>query len=117
APPPSSSQFSLASSRPASQLLESQSQSAAPESQEIEETQAEGISSQRLQVFQQALGQLIDSPLFANDAADLYPLMEAVNARLPAREEQFGEQEAEQALVELNDANKIMYSGGIIYKI
>ncbi|KAG9664194.1 DNA replication licensing factor mcm3, partial [Aureobasidium melanogenum] len=117
APPPSSSQFSLASSRPASQLLESQSQSAAPESQEIEETQEEGISSQRLQVFQQALGQLIDSPLFANDAADLYPLMEAVNARLPAREEQFGEQEAEQALVELNDANKIMYSGGIIYKI
>ncbi|CAD0092378.1 unnamed protein product [Aureobasidium mustum] len=117
APPPSSSQFSLASSRPASQLLESQSQSAAPESQEIEETQEEGISSQRLQVFQQALGQLIDSPLFANDAADLYPLMEAVNARLPAREEQFGEQEAEQALVALNDANKIMYSGGIIYKI
>ncbi|KAG9943715.1 DNA replication licensing factor mcm3, partial [Aureobasidium melanogenum] len=117
APPPSSSQFSLASSRPASQLLESQSQSAAPESQEIEETQEEGISSQRLQVFQQALGQLIDSPLFANDAADLYPLMEAVNARLPAREAQFGEQEAEQALVELNDANKIMYSGGIIYKI
>lgn len=117
APPPSSSQFSLASSRPASQLLESQSQSAAPESQEIEETQEEGISSQRLQVFQQALGQLIDSPLFANDAADLYPLMEAVNARLPASEAQFGEQEAEQALVELNDANKIMYSGGIIYKI
>ncbi|KAG9765629.1 DNA replication licensing factor mcm3, partial [Aureobasidium melanogenum] len=117
APPPSSSQFSLASSRPASQLLESQSQSAAPESQEIEETQEEGISSQRLQVFQQALGQLIDSALFANDAADLYPLMEAVNARLPAREAHFGEQEAEQALVELNDANKIMYSGGIIYKI
>ncbi|KAH0148807.1 DNA replication licensing factor mcm3, partial [Aureobasidium melanogenum] len=86
APPPSSSQFSLASSRPASQLLESQSQSAAPESHEIEETQEEGISSERLQVFQQALGQLIDSPLFANDAADLYPLMEAVNARLPARE-------------------------------
>ncbi|KAG9708082.1 DNA replication licensing factor mcm3, partial [Aureobasidium melanogenum] len=117
APPPSSSQFSLASSRPASQLLESKSQSAAPESQEIEETQEESISSQRLQVFQQALGQLIDSPLFANDAADLYPLMEAVNARLPAREAQFGEQEAEQALVELNDANKIMYSGGVIYKI
>ncbi|KAH0334434.1 DNA replication licensing factor mcm3, partial [Aureobasidium melanogenum] len=117
APPPSSSQFSLASSRPASQLLESQSQSAAPETQEIEGTQEEGISSQRLQVFQQALGQLIDSPLFANDAADLYPLMEAVNARLPGREAQFGEQEAEQALVELNDANKIMYSGGIIYKI
>ncbi|KAK5999465.1 hypothetical protein QM012_005466 [Aureobasidium pullulans] len=117
APPPSSSQFSLASSRPASQLLDSQSQSTAPESQEIEETQEEGISSQRLQVFQQALGQLIDGPLFANDASDMYPLMEAVNAKLPAREAQFGEQEAEQALVELNDANKIMYSGGIIYKI
>ena len=118
-PPPSSSQFSLASSRPASHLLDSQSQSAAPESQEIEETQEEeqGISAQRLQVFQQALGQLIDGPLFANDAADVEPLVEAVNARVSSREEMFSAQEAEQALVELNDANKIMFSGGVVYKI
>ncbi|KAI4855590.1 DNA replication licensing factor mcm3 [Aureobasidium sp. EXF-8846] len=121
-PPPSSSQFSLASSRPASQLLDSQSQSAAPESQEIEEAQEEeeeeqGISPQRVQVFQQALGQLIDGPLFANDAADVEPLVEAVNARISSREEQFSKAEAERALVELNDANKIMFSGGVVYKI
>ncbi|KAH0284080.1 DNA replication licensing factor mcm3 [Aureobasidium namibiae CBS 147.97] len=118
-PPPSSSQFSLASSRPASQLLDSQSQSAAPESQEIEETQEEEpeITAQRLQVFQQALGQLIDGPLFANDAADVEPLVEAVNARIASREEQFSAGEAEKALVELNDANKIMYTSGVVYKI
>jgi DNA replication licensing factor MCM3 len=120
-PPPSSSQFSLASSRPASQLLDSQSQSAGPESQEIEETQEEeeeqGISPQRVQVFQQALGQLIDGPLFANDAADVEPLVEAVNARVSSREEQFSKAEAERALVELNDANKIMFSSGVVYKI
>ena len=75
------------------------------------------MSAQRLQVFQQALGQLIDGPLFANDAADVEPLVEAVNARISSGEEQFSAREAEKALVELNDANKIMYSGGVVYKI
>lgn len=114
--PPTSSQFSLASSRPASQLLDSQSQSAPDTAEEIPESQ-QGISAQRLQVFQQALGQLIDGPLFANDAADVEPLVAAVNARLRQGEEAFGEQEAQEALTELNEANKIMFSGGIVYKI
>ncbi|KAF1345462.1 DNA replication licensing factor mcm3 [Delphinella strobiligena] len=120
--PASSSQFSMASSQPASQLLRSQT-----EQQESRETgdgvagsEMEGtqpISGPRLQAFQTALGQLIDGPLFANDAADAEPLIAAVNARLRSGEAHFESGEAEKALEELNDKNKIMYSGGIIYKI
>ncbi|KAF2864607.1 DNA replication licensing factor MCM3 [Massariosphaeria phaeospora] len=73
----------------------------------------------RLQVFQAALGQLIDTALFANDAADVEPLVATVNGRLgggPGRQP-FGEAEAEKALEALSERNKIMYSGGIVYKI
>jgi DNA replication licensing factor MCM3 len=31
--------------------------------------------------------------------------------------EVFGDEEAEAALVELNERNKIMFSGGIVYKL
>ncbi|THV92104.1 DNA replication licensing factor mcm3 [Aureobasidium pullulans] len=116
APPPSSSQFSLASSRPASQLLDSQSQSAAPETQGAEE-ESKGVTEERVAVFQNALGKLLDGPLFADDAADMEPLIAAVNARLGRGVEVFGDEEAEAALVELNERNKIMFSGGIVYKL
>ncbi|THZ01342.1 DNA replication licensing factor mcm3 [Aureobasidium pullulans] len=115
APPPSSSQFSLASSRPASQLLDSQSQSAAPETQGAEGSK--GVTEERVAVFQNALGKLLDGPLFADDAADMEPLIAAVNARLGRGVEVFGDEEAEAALVELNERNKIMFSGGIVYKL
>ncbi|KAL1305278.1 hypothetical protein AAFC00_002186 [Neodothiora populina] len=116
--PPSSSQFSMASSQPASQLLRSQSeQEESQATNDGEEAAQQPISGARLQVFQTALGQLIDGPLFANDAADVEPLVAAVNARLRGGEEHFDKDEAEQALEELNDKNKIMYSGGIVYKI
>lgn len=109
------SQFSLASSQPASQLLEDDSQEQpAPED---EEPAPEPISSQRLQVFQTALGQLIDGPMFVNDAVDAEPLFAAVNARLRANEVEFGDEEGKKALVELDARNKIMYAGGIVYKI
>jgi DNA replication licensing factor MCM3 len=70
-------------------------------------------------VFQTALGQLIDGPLFANDAADVEPLVAAVNARLGGGNgrEAFEGAEAEKALEALSERNKIMYSGGIVYKI
>ncbi|THX11174.1 DNA replication licensing factor mcm3 [Aureobasidium pullulans] len=116
APPPSSSQFSLASSRPASQLLDSQSQSAAPETQGAEE-ESKGVTEERVAVFQNALGKLLDGPLFADDAADMEPLIAAVNAGLGRGVEVFGDEEAEAALVELNERNKIMFSGGIVYKL
>ncbi|THY08948.1 DNA replication licensing factor mcm3 [Aureobasidium pullulans] len=116
APPPSSSQVSLASSRPASQLLDSQSQSAAPETQGAEE-ESKSVTEERVAVFQNALGKLLDGPLFADDAADMEPLIAAVNARLGRGVEVFGDEEAEAALVELNERNKIMFSGGIVYKL
>jgi DNA replication licensing factor MCM3 len=107
-----SSQVSAASSRPASQLPPTQTDSQGADSQD-------GITPQRLQVFQTALGQLIDGQLFANDAADVEPLVAAINARLGsgAGRQAFGEEEAEAALEKLSERNKIMYSGGIVYKI
>ncbi|QIX00689.1 hypothetical protein AMS68_006206 [Peltaster fructicola] len=106
------SQVSMASSQPASQLLNEESQDNGSTAEE-----APAISSQRVQVFQSALGQMIDGPLFANDAADVEPLIAAVNARLPSREDKFDDDEAMQALEVLNEQNKIMFSGGIVYKI
>ncbi|KAJ4351073.1 MCM DNA helicase complex subunit [Ascochyta clinopodiicola] len=104
-----SSQVSAASSRPESQLPPTQT-----ESQESQD-----LTPARLQVFQTALGQLIDGPLFANDAADVEPLVAAVNARLGsgAGKQAFDTDEAEKALETLSERNKIMYSGGIVYKI
>jgi DNA replication licensing factor MCM3 len=109
------SQASMASSQPASQLLQdsSQSQSQPPQSSSDPMT----ISPARLQVFQTALGQLIDGPLFANDAADVEPLVAAVNARLARGDKKFGGQEANAALEELNDRNKVMLSQGVVYKL
>jgi DNA replication licensing factor MCM3 len=106
----SSSQVSAASSRPASQL---------PATQTDSQDSQPGITAPRLQLFQTALGQLIDGPLFANDAADVEPLVAAVNARIGSGRgrEQFGEEEAESALQELARGNKIMYSEGIVFKL
>ena len=105
----SSSQVSAASSRPESQLPPTQTES----------QDSQDITPARLQVFQTALGQLIDGPLFANDAADVEPLVAAVNARLGSGSgrEAFDSDEAEKALEALSERNKIMYSGGIVYKI
>ncbi|THY70924.1 DNA replication licensing factor mcm3 [Aureobasidium pullulans] len=114
APPPSSSQFSLASSRPASQLLDSQSQSAAPETQEEDLT----LSEARQDMFERALGNLIDTDLFKDDAADVDALLVAVNAELVKNgQEAFDSKEANVALTEMNETNKIMFSGGIVYKL
>ncbi|KAK5135633.1 MCM DNA helicase complex subunit [Meristemomyces frigidus] len=119
------SQVSMASSQPASQLLQDDSQtqeeptqpntaSASPAPSEAENPP---ISAQRVQVFQTALGQLIDGPLFANDAADVEPLVAAVNSRVARGEGAFGQEEALRALEELNERNRIMFSGGIVYKL
>ena len=68
-----------------------------------------------MQEFQDALGSLIDGPLFANDAADVEPLVAAINARITS--EQFGDAEASRVLEVLGERNRIMYSGGIVYRI
>jgi DNA replication licensing factor MCM3 len=127
----SSSQFSMASSRPASQLLRDESQSQSQNNGEADADQDDddddeddedseqqpSLTPARFQAFQSALGQLIDGPLFANDAADFAPLVAAVNAKLRSGEVQFGDREAERALEMLNERNRIMFSGGIVYKI
>ncbi|KAJ4353499.1 MCM DNA helicase complex subunit [Didymosphaeria variabile] len=105
----SSSQFSAASSRPASQLPATQTES----------QDSQSITPPRLQIFQNVLGQLIDGPLFANDAADVEPLVAAVNSRLGggSGRQPFEEAEARKALEELSERNKIMFSDDIVYKI
>jgi DNA replication licensing factor MCM3 len=103
----SQSRFSPASSRPASQLLPSSVQD--DDSQATAGArgkQSQGVSNARVQQFQTALGQLIDGPLFANDAADVEPLVAAVNARITGRA--FDEAEAESVLEVLGERNKIM---------
>ena len=106
-----SSQFSVASSQPASQLLPSQTETQ-DDSQAATSAAGAGtaITPARLQVFQTALGQLIDGPLFANDAADVEPLVAAVNARIArgGSREEFGYEEADKALNALSERNKIM---------
>lgn len=109
------SQASMASSQPASQLLQDSSQSQSQPSTSSSDPAT--ISPARLQVFQAALGQLIDGPLFANDAADVEPLVAAVNARLARGDKRFGEREANAALEELNEKNKVMLSQGVVYKL
>jgi DNA replication licensing factor MCM3 len=101
----SQSRFSPASSHPASQLLPSSTQ--ADNSQATTGAVSEEVSARRIQTFQTALGQLIDTPLFANDAADEEPLVAAVNARLSGPEE-FDDDEAKQVLEVLSERNKIM---------
>lgn len=105
----SQSRFSPASSAPASQLLNSSTQD---DSQASSRARAAAPSvtkpsNARVGQFQQALGQLIDGPLFSNDSADVEPLVEAINAKLSASQV-FEQEEAEAVLEVLGERNKIM---------
>lgn len=114
---PSSSQFSAASSLPASQLLESQSQSQS-QGEPQPAVLPSGASPLRLALFQRLLGTLIDGPLFANDAADVEPLVAAINARIKSGEGAwFDMVEAERCLEALGERNFVMWSEGVVYKI
>lgn len=120
----SESQMSVASSQPASQLITSQTDEDG-ESQQSNGAGAGASSSgvhnaapapsamtvplPRLRLFRTALGQLLSTPLFQNDAADVEPLVEAVNAKVTGmREERFVRAEAEAALMEMNERNEVM---------
>lgn len=115
--PTQSSQMSMASSRPASQLVTSQTDvDSQPTTVNGAGTAAAptqpAISAARVRVFRSALGQLLTTSLFQNEAADLDPLVEAVNARLGAGarggEERFGREEASRALLEMQERNEVM---------
>ncbi|KAK7748799.1 MCM DNA helicase complex subunit [Cytospora paraplurivora] len=124
----SQSNVSFASSVPASQL-ESQS---AGESQEdsqlasgaaglsLDGSEDVPISDARFTAFTSALGPLMDTDLFEEDAADVDSLIEAVNGRVgPRGGGAFSKEEAVKALKRMdNNAMSIMYTDGtLVYKI
>ena len=75
-------------------------------------------SQERITMFQQCLGQLIDGPLFANDAADVEPLRDAVNQQATGRgADEFEMAETEAILNVLAERNRIMYEGQIVYRL
>lgn len=110
------SQLSFASSVPASQL-ESQGNG---ESQEQDDgtlassaaglsLDASAISDARLATFRSALGPLMGTDLFEEDAAQLDELIEAVNARVGARNGgPFSKEEAVKALKKMDESNHLM---------
>ena len=105
-----SSQMSMASSRPASQLLTSQTdRDSQPNGASTNNNiTAPRVTPARLRVFRTALGQLLNTALFQNEAADLEPLIQAVNARLGDSEVGFEAEEAKGILEEMQDRNEVM---------
>ncbi len=116
------SRMSIASSLPASQLPSTQTDSQGRDSQnqsaltaaeedyeEEDEVQQSPISPSRLAAFRSTLGRLMNTRLFANDSANVDPLIEAVNdSRTGSSQEVFGREEAIKALRVMNEENQIM---------
>ena len=102
----SSSQLSLASSRPASQLLTSQTTQSVGTTQQAQAQEI--LNPARSRIFRTALGGLLNNnTLFQNDAADFDPLLDAVNSRI-SREDRFGVEEAKRVLREMGERNEVM---------
>lgn len=113
-----SSQFSAASSLPASQLLESQTQEAPVAAVANMTLNGSTPDAQRVTLFQQCLGTLIDGPLFANEAADVEVVVQGVNAEAERRGVSgFELAEAEAVLRVLAERNRVMFEGGVVYKL
>lgn len=106
----SQSQMSVASSQPASQLMDSQT-----DNSQSQQAAAQPIQPARLAVFRQALGSLMGSRLFADgDTADVEELIGAVNTAIRTSGSFGGAQvfqrpEAVQALKAMNEMNQLMY--------
>lgn len=104
----SQSQMSMASSRPASQLVQSQTDNSQSQSA------SQPLQPERLNVFRQALGPLMGTRLFTDgDTADVESLVGAVNTAIrdaPALGEShvFQRREAVQALKAMNERNELM---------
>ncbi|KAI9883082.1 MAG: hypothetical protein M1823_005154 [Watsoniomyces obsoletus] len=122
-PTQSGSQVSFASSRPASQMLQTQT-----ESQDRTDSHpstgpppppAVTITPARLNLFQTTLGQLINTALFTDETANLEELLEAINGRARnAGQPIFEREEGVRALEIMDEQNKIMYPGSdLVYKI
>ncbi len=123
------SRMSIASSLPASQLPSTQTDSQGRDSQtqpsghtasnarhdnEDHGQEQAAISPSRLSTFRTTLGRLMNARLFANDSANVDPLIEAVNNSIQgsgvrgSQEEAFEREEAVQALRIMNEENQIM---------
>ncbi|KAJ6119418.1 DNA replication licensing factor mcm3 [Penicillium sp. IBT 18751x] len=108
----SESQMSVASSQPASQLVQSQtddSQSTA--------ASAHSITPARMTVFRQTLGPLMTRVFSEGDQVPVNDLIEAVNTAIRASPtlgaaHVFSQPEALQALTVMNEENLLMYLGG-----
>ncbi|KAK2737686.1 MCM DNA helicase complex subunit [Myotisia sp. PD_48] len=120
----SQSHMSIASSLPASQLLESQSQSQEDiiASALAASTLLPAISPERLASFRQALGPLMRSDLFQGESADVEKVVDAINSSIESsgasNSNVFELAEALQALSVMHDKNEIMYLGDeTVYRI
>ncbi|PSS05300.1 MCM2/3/5 family-domain-containing protein [Coniella lustricola] len=111
------SQDSFASSVPASQL-ESQEDSQLASSAASLSLDAP-ISDERLAAFRSALGPLMNTNLFEDDAAEVGAIVERINARVGSRSGgAFNKAEAVKALTKMDQLNDLMYAGGeLVYKI
>lgn len=112
----SESQMSVASSRPASQLIDSQTDENTLQSQSQTSSAAAPppLQPARLATFRQALGPLMGTRLFVNDdSADVETLIGAVNTAIRANPSLgephvFQRAEAVQALTAMNERNELM---------
>src|SRR2546423_2050959 len=103
------SRMSIASSIPASQLSSTQTDSISKNDSQVQTQDEPEVSQDRLRTFRTALGPLMNTDLFANDAADIDPLIERVNARVQARAGgPFELDEAMAALRAMANNNQIM---------
>jgi DNA replication licensing factor MCM3 len=108
---PTQSQTSFASSLPASQIP---SQSQSQEDGELASgtaalSIAPSITPARFQVFKTTLGQLLNTPLFEDDSAEVDSIISAVNSRIGGTAGgAFDRSEAEAALKQMDEANNIM---------
>ncbi|KAK6525697.1 MCM DNA helicase complex subunit [Arthrobotrys megalospora] len=110
------SQDSWASSQPGSQLLrESQDESTAAAGSSAPTE----IAGSRLAIFKATLGGLINTDLFVEEAAQVTPLVEQVNANLPRGNGAFGREEAMLALRRMETDNQVMFTddGETVYYI
>ncbi|KAI1954986.1 MCM DNA helicase complex subunit [Ophidiomyces ophidiicola] len=120
------SQMSIASSQPASQLLQTQTEELDSQEDIIAAAAATAASLPQLHInrvnaFRVALGPLMRSELFQGDSANVMNVIDAVNASIRALSTQtstFELTEALQALKVMNDKNEIMYLGEeTVYRI
>jgi DNA replication licensing factor MCM3 len=108
----SQSRMSVASSRPASQLVQSQTDTSQSQGASSAASSSQLIQPARLTLFRQALGPLMGTKLFASgDTADVEELIGAVNTALRTRQGEtqvFQRPEAIQALKAMNERNELM---------